>query len=320
MGIHKKILRDRDQNIGFITFYRHFWISKYNKTTNVKLYDSFNKEIKPNKDDYENFVNTVKKEANTYLKIVSPNRLDYNNKKEYFWLIQSLEAIEKTFGVSQARIALLALFDVKERGLISTKYFKKTITYIENFIFSYSTLLKNQANIYESRFSKFAIKLRKSGSKEQSNDIIKEYLFEQFRDKFPQKDEFVFSFKHLQYSKSYNINNTVTKYVLNKISSSFDDRDIFHDESSVEHIINEDISNKITLNIGNLICLEKKINNEADNLSFDEKVKIYSKSKYHQVNRFCKDYNVFDTDYIDQRAEKLAEYYYENIILKSKNL
>jgi hypothetical protein len=316
----KKILRDRDQNIGFITFYRHFWISKYNKTTNVKLYDSFNKEIKPNKDDYENFVNTVKKEANTYLKIVSPNRLDYNNKKEYFWLIQSLEAIEKTFGVSQARIALLALFDVKERGLISTKYFKKTITYIENFIFSYSTLLKNQANIYESRFSKFAIKLRKSGSKEQSNDIIKEYLFEQFRDKFPQKDEFVFSFKHLQYSKSYNINNTVTKYVLNKISSSFDDRDIFHDESSVEHIINEDISNKITLNIGNLICLEEKINNEADNLSFDEKVKIYSKSKYHQVNRFCKDYNVFDTDYIDQRAEKLAEYYYENIILKSKNL
>ena len=110
------------------------------------------------------------------------------------------------------------------------------------------------------------------------------------------------------------------KYVLNKISSSFDDRDIFHDESSVEHIINEDISNKITLNIGNLICLEEKINNEADNLSFDEKVKIYSKSKYHQVNRFCKDYNVFDTDYIDQRAEKLAEYYYENIILKSKNL
>ena len=74
----KNILRDRNQNIGFITFYRHFWISKYKKTTNVKLYDSFKKEIKSNKIDYENFVNTVEKEAKNYLKIVCPNESDYN--------------------------------------------------------------------------------------------------------------------------------------------------------------------------------------------------------------------------------------------------
>ena len=81
------------------------------------------------------------------MKIVCPNESDYNNRKEYFWLIQSLNVIEKIFGVSQARIALLALFDIKSRELISTTYYKKTITYIENFIFAYSTLLKNQANM-----------------------------------------------------------------------------------------------------------------------------------------------------------------------------
>lgn len=315
----KNILRDRNQNIGFITFYRHFWISKYKKTTNVKLYDSFKKEIKSNKIDYENFVNTVEKEAKNYLKIVCPNESDYNNRKEYFWLIQSLNIIEKTFGVSQARIALLALFDIKSRELISTAYYKKTITYIENFIFAYSTLLKNQANIYESRFSKFAIELRKSNSKQESNNIIKKYLFDEFKDKFPQKNEFIFAFKNLQYSKDSNLNNTVTKYVLNKISSSFDGIDIFHNDSSIEHIINEDSSNMITLNIGNLICLEEKLNNEANSLGFDEKVEIYSKSKYCQVVEFCKVNSTFGPDCIYKRAERLAEYYYKNILLKNNN-
>lgn len=315
----KNILRDRNQNIGFITFYRHFWISKYKKTTNVKLYDSFKKEIRSNKIDYEKFVDTVEKEAKNYLKIVCPNESDYNNRKEYFWLIQSLNVIEKTFGVSQARIALLALFDIKSREFISTAYYKKTITYIENFIFAYSTLLKNQANIYESRFSKFAIELRKSNSKQESNNIIKKYLFDEFKDKFPQKNEFILAFKNLQYSKGSNLNNTVTKYVLNKISSSFDGTDIFHNDSSIEHIINEDSSNMMTLNIGNLICLEEKLNNEAKSLGFDKKVEIYSKSKYCQVVEFCKANNIFDLDGIYKRAERLAEYYYENILLKNNN-
>lgn len=315
----KNILRDRNQNIGFITFYRHFWISKYNKTTNVKLYDSFKKEIKANKICYEKFVDTLENESKTYLKIVCPNKSDYNNRKEYYWLLQSLNAIEKIFCVSQARIALLALFDIKERDLISTSYFKKTITYIENFIFVYSTLLKNQANIYESRFSKFAIKLRKSNSKVESNNIVNEFLFEQFNDKFPNKDEFIFAFKKLQYSKDYNLNNIVTKYVLNKINVCYDNIDIFHDNSSIEHIINEDRSNTITLNIGNLICLEERLNNEARDLGFDEKIEIYNKSKYCQVGKFCKDNKLFDVSCIDKRAEELAKYYFDNILQKSND-
>ena len=143
-------------------------------------------------------------------------------------------------------------------------------------------------------------------------------MFDEFKDKFPQKNEFVFAFKNLQYSKDPNLNNTVTKYVLNKISSSFDEIDIFHNDSSIEHIINEDSSNMITLNIGNLICLEEKLNNEAGSLVFEDKVKIYSKSKYCQVVEFCRANNMFSSDRIYERAERLAEYYYKNILLKNK--
>lgn len=77
----KTTLRSRNPNIGFATFYRHYWISKYQKTTNSKLYDSFKKHIKSNKKAYEEFVEDLSTTAKTYMKIVSPNIDDYNNKK-----------------------------------------------------------------------------------------------------------------------------------------------------------------------------------------------------------------------------------------------
>ncbi|EAE9314851.1 DUF262 domain-containing protein, partial [Listeria monocytogenes] len=43
----KKQLRNRDNSVGLATFYRHFWISKYAKVTNVKLYDSFKDNMSP---------------------------------------------------------------------------------------------------------------------------------------------------------------------------------------------------------------------------------------------------------------------------------
>lgn len=283
----KTTLRSRNPNIGFATFYRHYWISKYQKTTNSKLYDSFKKHIKSNKKSYEEFVEDLSTIAETYMKIVSPNIDDYNNRKEYNWLIQSLKAIEKTFGVTQARIALLALFELKSNDKISSKAFKDAVNYIENFIFAYTGVLKNQANIYESRFSKLAIKLRESKNKSDTNNILKEYLYQEFEDRYPQKEEFLSGFVRLRFSKQESPTNTITKYVLNKISSKLNNSEVYSIDSSIEHIINEDISNDNTLFIGNLICLEIDLNNEASDLVYEEKLEVYKKSKYDQVLNFA---------------------------------
>ncbi|MBF7075589.1 DUF262 domain-containing protein [Streptococcus sp. HF-100] len=313
----KTTLRSRNPNIGFATFYRHYWISKYQKTTNSKLYDSFKKHIKSNKKSYEEFVEDLSTIAETYMKIVSPNIDDYNNRKEYNWLIQSLKAIEKTFGVTQARIALLALFELKSNDKISSKAFKDAVKYIENFIFAYTGVLKNQANIYESRFSKLAIKLRESKNKSDTNNILKEYLYQEFEDRYPQKEEFLSGFVRLRFSKQESPTNTITKYVLNKISSKLNNSEVYSIDSSIEHIINEDISNDNTLFIGNLICLEIDLNNEARDLAYEEKLEVYKKSKYNQVRNFCNKYPNFNENNIEERSQILGEYYYDNILNKS---
>lgn len=314
----KTTLRSRNPNIGFATFYRHYWISKYQKTTNSKLYDSFKKHIKSNKKSYEKFVKDLSTMAETYMKIVSPNIDDYNNRKEYNWLIQSLKAIEKTFGVTQARIALLALFKLKSNNEISSKAFKDAVNYIENFIFAYTGVLKNQANIYESRFSKLAIKLRESKDKSDTNNVLKEYLYQAFEDRYPQKEEFLSGFVRLRFSKEESPTNTITKYVLNKISSKLNNSEVYSIDSSIEHIINEDISNDNTLFIGNLICLEIDLNNEASDLAYEEKLEVYKKSKYDQVLNFCNKYPNFNENDIEERSKILGEYYYDNILNESK--
>lgn len=314
----KTTLRSRNPNIGFATFYRHYWISKYQKTTNSKLYDSFKKHIKSNKKSYEEFVEDLSTIAETYMKIVSPNIDDYNNRKEYNWLIQSLKAIEKTFGVTQARIALLALFELKFKSndKISSKAFKDAVNYIENFIFAYTGVLKNQANIYESRFSKLAIKLRESENKSDTNNILEEYLYQEFEDRYPQKEEFLSGFIRLRFSKEESPTNAITKYVLNKISSKLNNSEVYSIDSSIEHIINEDILNDNTLFIGNLICLEIDLNNEARDLAYEEKLEVYKKSKYNQVRNFCNKYPNFNENNIEERSQILGEYYYDNILNK----
>ena len=314
----KTTLRSRNPNIGFATFYRHYWISKYRKTTNSKLYDSFKEYIKSNKKSYEEFVEDLSTIAETYMKIVSPNIDDYDNRKEYNWLIQSLKAIEKTFGVTQARIALLALFELKSNDKISSKAFKDAVNYIENFIFAYTGVLKNQANIYESRFSKLVIELRKSKNKSDTNNILKKYLYQEFGDRYPQKEEFLSGFVRLRFSKQETPTNTITKYVLNKISSKLNNSEVYSIDSSIEHIINEDISNDNTLFIGNLICLEIDLNNEASDLAYEEKLEVYKKSKYDQVLNFCNKYPNFNENDIEERSKILGEYYYDNILNESK--
>lgn len=109
----KKTLRSRNENEDFETFFRHYWLSKYEKTTKGDLFNSFKRQIAENEESYLNFVDDLEDAVKIYMKIVCPRNEDYGNRKQYFWLPQSLKSIEQTFKVKQARIVLLALLELK---------------------------------------------------------------------------------------------------------------------------------------------------------------------------------------------------------------
>lgn len=70
------------------------------------------------------------------------------------------------------------------------------------------------------------------------------------------------------------------------------------------------------LNIGNLIGLERYLNDKAKDLPYKNKKDIYGESAYQQVQVFLTTYDEFDGNTIKSRANKLATYYYNEILSK----
>lgn len=311
----KNVLNTSDTGVGFVQFYRHFWISKYKKSGMNKLYDDFKSTVKPKtKERYKLFLQEIENTANLYIKIIDPNRSDFDNRKEYFGVVQSLNALTNYFNIVQVRIALIALLEAKENNLISLKRFKETVYYLDNFHFAYNAVGAKPTNKLETIYSRFAIKLRASTSKEDAKGIIDE-LIDQLDAIYISYQDFEDKFIMLVYSKKDNPSNLKTKYAINKIACFYEGSEVFDDEGSIEHILSESETDD-SINIGNLILLERRLNEEADNLDYAAKINVYKKSSYKWMQDFLSNHDEWDNDKVIVRSKEMAEFYYTQILGK----
>lgn len=220
-----------------------------------------------------------------------------------------------TFNIVQVRVALLALFQMKDQGYISSKVFKSTVLYLENFHFAYNAVASGRANKFEKIYADFAISLRMSENKIEAHDNINNLLINPLNSLFPDFKQFSSNFILLTFTKKSKPNNIKTKYALQKLNALLDNSEIFSDVSSIEHIHPED-SDGITVNIGNLIILEESLNNEAGCISYSNKRDIYKKSKFLWVNKFADENEEWEASNIENRAKELANIYYTDILNK----
>lgn len=310
----KDTLYSGKESVGFATFYRHYWISKYKKSSSKKLYDDFLKDnVSKKVDSCKLFLQDMLRNAKYYMEILNPNLSNYNNRKEYTWLVQSLKSLTNDFNIVQVRIALLSLFDVKDRNLISTKKFMDAILYLENFHFVYNALLTLRANKLEKIYSTFAISLRNSTSKDETTRIINEKLFEPLDAIYPSLEDFCAKFTELMYSKKDNPFNVKTKYALNRLNCYYSNKEIFEADGSIEHLCPES-QGGLALNIGNLILLEQKINNAAGEKEYKDKLRDYNKSQYKWIHKFCTDNPNWNESQIEDRASMMAETFYTRVL------
>ena len=305
------LLDSCNEGIGFATFLRHYLSSKYKSVSKANLYDKFKELIKVS--DYKLFLKNLEHNALIYRKIVAPQRQDYRNRKEYYWLVQSLDNFNKVFNIINIRVPFLALLDAQERDVISMKTFKDIVIYMENFHFAYTAILSKGTNRVEKHYSTFAINLRKSDNKQDSNKIIAD-LKKNLESLYPTYIDFKNKFIALAFSKADTPLNLKTKYAINKLNCYFENSEMFDDKGSIEHILPE--ADDKTLNIGNLILLESNLNVEAGDEEYVSKKLIYGKSSYKWVKKFIETNDVWNENDIDNRAEKMAEIYYEKIFGK----
>ena len=309
----KETLSFGKESVGLATFYQHFWSSKYKKVSSNKLYEAFNSTIKKSETEYTEFIKELLKNAKIYMQIVNPKREDYNNRKEYFGIVQSLSCINNYFNVVQVRIALLALFDTKQRGIVDFTMLRDTLSYLENFHFAYNAILANRTNRLEKIYSSFAIALRKSQTKAEAKCVIRDKLVAPLDELLPTFDSFSEKFVALSFTKKDKVSNVKTKYAINKLNSLYSNNEVFANDGTIEHIIPEKEQGN-TLNIGNLILLEDNLNVEAGHENYANKCAVYAKSNYIWVKKFVAQHEQWDSSMIEQRAKEMAKVYYTEIL------
>ena len=312
----KEILNSGKESVGFATFYRHFWISKYKKSSSNRLYDDFISTVAESEPVYTQFLKDLLINAKLYMQIVNPKREDYGNRKEYYWLVQSFNTLNNYFNVVQVRVALLALMDVKSREIIDLSTLKSAVQYLENFHFAYNAILSSRANRLEKIYSSFAIAIRKCEHKAAAKEVIRTKLCDPLDQLFPSYPDFSKKFVELSFSKTDNPTNVKTKYAINKLNCYFSGKETFPDDGSIEHIVPED-EGDFALNVGNLILLEVTLNRDAGNAAYSDKISIYKKSAYPWIAQFVADHSEWNQSMIADRAKKLAEIYYQKIFDKA---
>ncbi len=313
----KNTLYNSNSNIGFATFYSHFWASKYKKAYSNKLYDAFIhcKTLPKTKESYKNFLDEMKTNAKWYVQITSPDRQYWTNRKEYYATVQYLDTLSNDFSIVQSRIALLALFDVKERSLISHKVFVETISKMERFHYIYNSICSKRTSSLEKVYSEFANGIRKSKDKTDALLYVNK-LCKKLNSMCPDYDEFESRFIKLVYSKKPHPDNIKSKYAVYMLYSHAEKADDYlrPENGSIEHILPESYG-KSALNIGNLIALEGNINRDCDNLEYTDKIKEYKRSKYICVKEFIEKHEDWSQDKIEERAKGMARTLYD-ILLK----
>lgn len=311
-GISNILYGDDKHQANLQTFYHHFWNSKYSKETEKTLYSKFKLTIDDNQESYERFIEEMYYNAKNYMKIVFPKETDFQRKKECKKLVQSLISIDD-FNVVLHRVPLMALLEKFDNKKLKLSKLIIIIEFLELFHFEYNAICNKTNNIVDKIYSNYSIKIRNCEDTNQIYKITNEELFDKLNVLLPKKDQFIDNFKKLEYEKDRNNKyNKKTRYAIWKLNCFYNNKHEFYGNESLEHIINE--KNKgVAINIGNIICLEKDINESIPkNIEkLEQKKNYYKKSNYSWIKEFINETDSFEKRNIKKRASILAKDFYE---------
>lgn len=310
----KKIKRKTVGKCDIQTFYRHYWLSKYGYSTARKLVKEFNDKIGKNQSEYTIFLKELVEASEDYYKIVYPNKNDWSQPEEID-IYYALEACD-IFDVTQVRIFLLALFDVKRKKMISHKQFLRIIKFLEQYHFVFNSICSMRPSGLERRYSSYARKLRMCKDKNETKKCIDE-LIDTLKEGLPAKEIFVSNFVNVRYTSDFAKDKKLVQYIIKKYEFyNMNTNEVQPLSFTIEHIMPESTNNKECGMIGNLLPLGDKLNSELMDKAFKYKIKKYSTSQYKTVEKFVQQYEnnaEWTKEMIIDRTKEIAQKMYEMV-------
>lgn len=301
------------KNDELLMFYRHFWLSKHKFSTNKKLVNDFNKEIKRTKKEYKNFLTDLEKASIDYVKISNPKISDWvqTEKIKIFYYLDAY----KTFGVTQIRSLLLSLMEIRLKRKISHKLFLEILDFLEYFHFIFTAICSSRPSGLERKYSKFAIKFKECKDNNDCRCITKK-LKADFMELLPDFETFSNSIKNIQYTSDNDNDKKIVQYILQKIETHLTSYGVGMPVIfTIEHILPESTKKAYVGFLGNLLPLEDKLNSDLKDKNFEYKIKKYPESQFKSVKNFVKKYeessNWNEKEIISRTKEISSLLYYD---------
>jgi uncharacterized protein with ParB-like and HNH nuclease domain len=297
------------------TFILHFWLSRYEYTTEKKLYKALKARIK--KDSAKAFLNDLVSESEIYRYIHDPNYRKW--KKEEAEIRNSLIAMNH-FRIKQQLPMVLSVMQQYESGLIKVKHVRGILEAIENFHFAFTAIASQRSSGGISFMYALAGRdLYNAKDLTSKASCLTEFRKTKLAPKRPSYAEFEPGFLELKFSTQYPKQRNLVRYVLLKIYQAKSiGLPIDPEQATIEHLVPQsaaksaNLSHESVASIGNLILVDKKLNEKLADKDFAEKVKILNAAKVW-VDPVILKAKTWGAAEIEQRSKLLAEAAYKSV-------
>ncbi|HXA02796.1 MAG TPA: DUF262 domain-containing HNH endonuclease family protein [Cytophagaceae bacterium] len=297
------------------TFLLHVWLSKYEYTTAKALYKKLKLTIKSSQ--ARSFLDNLLTDSITYKTIFDPDTRKWT--KNEMPIKDSLASLYG-FRVTQQTPMVLSIMREYNSQRLKFKHTVEALEAIEHFhyIFTAITSQRSSGGI-GTMYSSYARKLSSGIDDNEKMKIIKE-LKQKMKEKLPTYDEFLASFKTIQFTNGYTKQKKIIQYTLSKIDKFFNQNGsvVNYDLMTIEHILSQSPKLKNANHdhcvglLGNLILVDETTNNTLANKDFSAKKDILKNTNVY-LDDIIKKSTTWDVAEIELRTENLASIAYNTV-------
>ena len=306
----KNTINSRNERVSLSVFFRHFWISKYAFLNEKKIYKSFQEKITVTEESYRKFLLELDNFSKNYVMVISPLETDWNNQEEKT-ILNSLRAI-KDFRVIQPRPLITTLINLYKNKKIKQKELIKIISLLETFHFIFTAITSSRASGLESLYSKYSRELSRVEDNKKITALLKELSIELKRKlEDISYESFENKFINLKFSNDFTKDKKIIQYIFKlKENLMMNTTELSVNSITLEHLHSQKKDTEWSHGIGNLLPLDKKLNEYCDTKFITEKISILKNSELRQVKEFCDTYSnitEWTKEHTIERAKILAK-------------
>jgi uncharacterized protein with ParB-like and HNH nuclease domain len=262
------------------SFLYHHWLSKYEDTTEQKLFGEIKKHIS-NSDAALSLLIEFQQNADYYASIRNPNNYSWTpEENEVKECLQALNLLN----VKQQMPMVLSLIRSYREQKLTLRALLKILLKIESFHFVFNRITsQHSSGSISTLYYRHARDLTKTNNHDKIQSIFSS-LSGSLKSKLPEFEEFEIEFANLVYTKSKTRNKKVITYILSRfMGKNINGLPIDYEFTSIEHVLpqSKECNEDVVGSIGNLILVDRKTNSEElKNLDFKKKIEILVNKGY----------------------------------------